>query len=725
MTRRLTLLAVLAVAAAGHAQGTLDQYERAKGMSAKARSMTFGLNVQAQWISDTEFWYRIDRGRSVEWIRVDGESRTKSPLFDPAVLAAELEKAVKQEVDPSRLPLEQVIVRDNSVHFRAFSKRWSFDLATNQLDEAERPTRRAGRSPRRSPDGEWQIRYHDGGLTVVPADGEGEPLVLAPKGDNGEVWTQAQWSPDSQMVAAFLQTPGKRLKMNYVETVPPDGVRPVHRSHTYDLPGDELDSRKLHLFRVPSGEMIEARTGEIDFWQTPPIWWSEDGETLRFSRLHRGYQQERVIEIARSNGAERTLIDERSDSRLHPYESWLHNLGQETILWTSQRSGWRHIYQYDANEGLEAQLTAGKWVIRGDPHVDPERGKIWFQASGREPNRDPYLIHQYVMNLDGSDLSLLTPEAADHSAQWSPNREMFVDSFSTINEPPIHVLRDGLTGDILMEIERADARLWLNTGWRPAEPFVAKGRDNQTDIHGIIWRPTDFDPDKKYPVVEYIYAGPHDSHVPKRFMISSRTQMLAELGFIVVQIDGMGTANRGKAFHDVSHQNLGDGGFPDRIKWIQAAAEVYPEMDLSRGVGIFGYSAGGYDSTRALLAHGDFYTVAASLAGNHDHRTDKTWWNELWMGWPLGPHYEEQSNPANAHKLKGKLLLVHGENDTNVNLHGGTMRLVDALVKADKIFDMLILPGRGHNLGGWYVDRAIFDHFVKHLYGREPRTGLN
>jgi dipeptidyl aminopeptidase/acylaminoacyl peptidase len=466
--------------------------------------------------------------------------------------------------------------------------------------------------------------------------------------------------------------------------------------------------------------VIEPDDDEFDYWVASNVWWSADVAKLRYRHMYRGYRKVTMMEVDTATGTSRAVIEETSETRIHPTNTFAAYAGQNTILWTSRRSGWRHLYSVDAATRNATPLTSGEWEIRGAPVVDEEKGKIWFEAGGREPDRDPYLVHQYVMNLDGSDLKLLTPEAAQHVPQWSSDRGHFVDTYSRVDQPPVHVLRNGADGTIIKELRRGDDAPLREKGWTRIEPFKAKGRDGKTDIYGNIYRPTNLDPAKKYPVIEYIYAGPHAAHTAKTYRVTSQLHRLAELGFICVQMDGMGTDYRGKAFHDVSHKNLGDAGFPDRIAWIKAAAARYPQMDLSPGVGIFGYSAGGYDSTRALLAYGDFYSAAVSLAGNHDHRTDKTWWNELWMGWPMGPEYEAQANPTNAHKLTGKLLLIHGENDTNVNIHGSTMRLAAALIKADKDFDMFIMPGRGHNLAGTYIERKIAQHFVRSLYGKEP-----
>jgi dipeptidyl-peptidase 4 len=319
-------------------------------------------------------------------------------------------------------------------------------------------------------------------------------------------------------------------------------------------------------------------------------------------------------------------------------------------------------------------------------------------------------------------LTRLTEGDGQHQWDYSPTQRWIIDRFSRVDMAPVTVLRDANDGSHVCHLETADWSELVATGWQPPERFVAKGRDGATDIYGVIVRPTHFDPTKKYPVLEYIYAGPQSAFVPKAFMRGSNMLEMAELGFIVVQIDGMGTAHRSKAFHDVCWQNLGDSGFPDRKLWIQAAAQSHPEMDLSRGVGIWGGSAGGQSALRAVLAHGDFYTAAVADCGCHDNRMDKIWWNEQWMGWPIGPHYEEQSNVTQANRLQGKLLLIVGELDTNVD-PASTMQVVNALIKADKDFDLLVVPGGGHGIGsGPYGERRTKDFFVRHMWQREPRS---
>jgi dipeptidyl aminopeptidase/acylaminoacyl peptidase len=353
--------------------------------------------------------------------------------------------------------------------------------------------------------------------------------------------------------------------------------------------------------------------------------------------------------------------------------------------------------------------------------VDEQSRQVWFTAGGIRPGEDPYHVHYCRANFDGTGLTVLTEGDGTHTVEFSPDRRFFVDTYSRVDLPPVHTLRRSDDGTLLCELERSDSSALLKAGWRAPERFVAKGRDGETDIYGIIIRPTNFDAKRKYPVIEDIYAGPHDSFVPKSFRAYHKMQSMAELGFVVVKIDGMGTSNRSKKFHDVCFKNLKDAGFPDRIAWMKAAAAKHPELDLSR-VGVHGGSAGGQNSTGALLFHGDFYKVAVSDCGCHDNRMDKIWWNEQWMSWPIGPEYADNSNVTHAQNLTGKLMLFVGEMDENVD-PASTMQLANALIKADKDFDLVVIPGAGHGSAeGKYGTRRRADFFVRNLLGVEPRT---
>ena len=389
------------------------------------------------------------------------------------------------------------------------------------------------------------------------------------------------------------------------------------------------------------------------------------------------------------------------------------------MVYASERDGWRHLYLIDGETGtLKNQITRGAWVVRGVDRVDEDARQIWFAASGRNPGQDPYLIHHYRVDLDGTGLTALTEGDGTHDLQFSPDRRFYLDTYSRADLPPVHELRRASDGALVCPMETAALSALTARGWRAPEVFQAKGRDGVTDIWGLVFRPSHLDPAQKYPVIENIYAGPTDSFTRKAFAIQDAMQSLAELGFVVVQCDGMGTRNRSKAFHDVCWHNLKDAGLPDRIAWITALAAKHPQVDAGR-VGIYGTSAGGQSSTGALLFHPEFYHVAVSSCGCHDNRIDKMWWNEQWMGYPVGPWYAGNSNITHAASLRGKLLLIVGELDTNVPPES-TLRLTDALMKAGKDFDFVVITGSDHTGGGPYGERRRRDYFVRHLLGAEP-----
>ena len=368
---------------------------------------------------------------------------------------------------------------------------------------------------------------------------------------------------------------------------------------------------------------------------------------------------------------------------------------------------------------MKHRTTQGSWLVRGVDRVDEEARQVWFTALEIDPDQDPYQVHLVRVNFDGTGLTRLTQGDGNHEVRFSPDRRYLIDTYSRVDSPPTINLRKTEDGSLVCALEKADISALLATGWAMPERFVAKGRDNATDIHGVIFRPTRLDPTLKYPVIEQIYAGPQGAFVPKTFASYYRTQSLAELGFVVVQIDGMGTNWRSKAFHDVCARNLADAGLPDRILWMKTAGARYPYLDLDR-VGIYGGSAGGQNALGAMLFHGDFYKAAAADCGCHDNRMDKIWWNEAWMGWPVGPHYAEQSNVTNAHKLTGALLLTVGEVDHNVD-PASTMQVVDALIKANKDFEFVVFPGADHGAGGSpYGERRRRDFFVRNLLGLMP-----
>ena len=381
-----------------------------------------------------------------------------------------------------------------------------------------------------------------------------------------------------------------------------------------------------------------------------------------------------------------------------------------------------HLYLYDAGSGrVKNPITQGPWLVRRVDRVDKEARQIWFEAGGLRPEEDPYYIQLCRVNFDGTGLTVLTEGDGTHGVQFSPDRRFFVDTWSRVDLPPVSVLRRSNDGKIVCQLEQADAGELLAAGWKFPERFVAKGRDGSTDICGVFWRPKGFDPKKSYPVIECIYAGPQSFFTPKEFRAAHSQQKLADCGFVVVQMDGMGTSGRSKKFHDVCWKNLGDSGLPDRVLWIRSLAAKNPFIDLNR-VGIYGTSAGGQNALRAMLDHGDFYKVCVSDSGCHDNRMDKIWWNEQWMGWPVDESYARSSNVQIANRLQGKLLLMVGELDKNVD-PSSTMQVVNALIKAGKDFELLYMPGAGHGVAGTpYGRRRLEEFFSRNLLGMDRGT---
>lgn len=580
-----------------------------------------------------------------------------------------------------------------------------------------------------SPDGKWLLPANSIDVRVRRLGSE-DQIQFANAGTPEFFFGWGQyWAPDSQKLVVLQSKLGADRKIHLVESAPPDQLQPKLHARHYTKPGDDQPQSFPKLFDVEKGREVEITNPDLFAhpWEISRYRWLPDSSRFMFLYNERGHQTMRLISVDANTGEARCILEETSDTFIdYQHKFFLHYTeAADEVLWLSQRDGWNHLYLCDTNRGTSKQVTRGHWVVRGVDRVDEGLRKIWFRASGIFPDQDPYYVHHCHVNFDGTGLVVMTRGDGTHQVHYSPDRRYLIDTYSRVDLPPVTELRVVEKGTLVCELERADWSALRATGWKAPERFVAPGRDGITPIYGLVFLPSNFDKDRQYPVIESIYAGPHNSFVPKAFSSFHSEQAEAELGFIVVKIDGMGTSNRSKAFHDVCWKNLGDSGFPDRIRWIQAAAKEYPQMDLRR-IGIYGYSSGGQSALRALLAFGDFYHVAVSDCGCHDNRMDKTWWNELWMGYPVGHHYAEQSNVTNAHKLRGKLLLTVGELDDNVD-PSSTMQVVDALIKADKDFDLVVFPGGKHGAGTFspYGVRRRRDFFVRHLLGVEPRADMS
>jgi dipeptidyl aminopeptidase/acylaminoacyl peptidase/uncharacterized protein (DUF885 family) len=723
-----------------------------------ADALVFKARITPHWYhGNSRFWYRNELAdRASEYVSVDAEQGKRQAAFDHDKLAAGLSNAAGTEYKGDRLPFAAIEFADDlkAVRFKVGDVTWNCDLGSYECskssqelgvkadaagdDELARqrrrqqgrraPTDTAGsRDGLASPDGKWTafVKNHN---VFARAKNSKDEIQLSDDGKDALAYGHLTWSPDSDALVAFRIEPGDHKEVYLIQSSPSGGGRAKLQTRRYPLPGDKFAAYEISLFDVAAKKQIRPKVDRIDFGN-PQLRWNHDGRHFTYEKVDRGHQRFRLIEIDSRTGQDRTIIDEKSSTFIWTAHAenvslsmvnWLEETGE--ILYVSERDGWRHLYLIDAALGaVKHKVTKGEFVVRGIDRIDADRRQVWFRASGKVPGQDPYFIHHYRVNFDGTGLVALTEGDGSHNVQYSPDRKFLIDTFSRVDMAPVHELRRASDGAIVCALERADIDLLKASGWQPPEVFVAKGRDGQTDIWGIICRPKGFDRSKKYPVIEQIYAGPQGSFVPKTFSAARRFSSLTDLGFFVAQMDGMGTANRSKAFHDVCWHNLKDAGLADRILWHQAVARKDPAYDISR-VGIYGVSAGGQNSTGALLFHPEFYKVGASACGCHDNRMDKASWNEQWMGYPVGPWYGESSNIDNAHRLAGKLLLIVGEVDTNVPPES-TMRLVDALIKAGKDFDLLVVPNANHGMGGAYGDRRMREFFVRHLLNGGPPDG--
>lgn len=735
----LTLGAAIFFSAAVSAQKsfTPTDYQRADSLTDLFGKSVYHAVQGIKWDDNNQyFWYSTHTPEGKEFWVVYAEKQKKEKLFETGKLVQQLSEIMKKPIKKEDFaPVNGTLSADGKLFaFQVDTMLFEWNRPKNSLKKTgtkpkskpegywgERAEDHTG-PPVKSPDGKWYAFIRENNVFVKDSAGKNQ-VQLSFDGSVGEYYAaELYWSPDSQKLAGTKVRAEIPHYIYFVESSPSDQLQPKLQKRYYPKAGDALPISSPVLFDIGSKKQIPVDgTPFLNQFTLGNIRWHKDNRSFTFEFNQRGHQRYQVVEVNAASGICKVLIDEKSETFID-YSSKLsrHDVddGKE-ILWTSERDGWNHIYLYRGDGTLENQVTKGNWVVRDVVQVFDSARQLIFTASGIHPGEDPYLLHYYRVNFDGSNLVELTPEAANHQAVFSPGFKYFTDTYSRVDLPATTVLRETSTGKVLLTLEQADISALLKTGWKMPEVFSAKGRDGKTDIWGMIYRPANFDPKNKYPVIEYIYAGPHSSHVPKNFSAAYRWYAgLAELGFIVVQIDGMGTSNRSKAFHDVCWRNLKDAGFPDRILWIKAAAEKYPYMDTTR-VGIFGGSAGGQNSTGALLFHPEFYKVAVSSCGCHDNRMDKIWWNEQWMGYPVGEWYADNSNVTNASRLKGKLMLLVGELDDNVD-PASTVQLCDALIKADKEFEFVILPGMNHTGGGKYGERKRRDFFVKNLLHAEP-----
>lgn len=720
------------------AQGTVEDYNRAYELREKynAKHVLYA-GVVPHWVDQTSaFWYVRQTEKGKEYVKVDAASKKRTALFDQQKMAAALTEKAGREINAYNLPLQncRLNISLDTLRFQLDGKFWAYSIKNNRLlDEGAIPPRgkerhwmevddeKEGR-PVTSPDGKWSAFIKNDNVYVREV-ATGKEKQLSQDGTLSNYYSSyIQWSPDSKSVVSCRIRPVEKRYVYYVESSPADQAQPKLHKQEYAKPGDELRFKVPCIFEVESGRRLIPSTELFSHqYELSGPMWNADSKAITFEYNERGHKVYRVLEMSAVDGSVRTLIEEKEEKYVNYPRIYRNYLSDgKRIIWSSERDNYNHLYLYDRATGKPLnQITKGEWYVRGVQHVDEANEVIYFSANGMKKGEDPYLIHYYKINFDGSNLVELTPEEGMHQCWYSSDYKYLVDVYSKVDQAPIAVLRDAKNGKIRMQLDKADISALLANGWKAPEVFSAKGRDGKTDMWGVIYRPSNFDPSKKYPVIEYIYSGPGDQYVPKTFSSYNWWMTsLAELGFIVVQVDGMTTSFRSKEFEEVCYKNLKDAGLPDHIAWIKAAAQKYPYMDIDR-VGIFGCSAGGQESTGAVLFHPEFYKAAYSACGCHDNRMDKIWWNELWMGYPVDESYSACSNVDNAHLLSRPLMLVVGELDDNVD-PASTMQVVNALIKANKDFELVVIPGAHHTMGEDFGEHKRYDFFVRHLMGITP-----
>lgn len=685
--------------------------------------LSYLLQVQAQATSTAEY--------SQKWKQASQLSKETVTNLKPAFRWVDGALAFKkQSRDPQSGKITEQWVQVQLADGQAEEGIDPKQLPKQSTETKKRPSRKSSRRGKKSdsrqdsPDGQWRASIEDGRVFLQKLGSDSAKKPLGAASENGSYYTgPISWSPSSTHFMARHVQPGQRRTITLVESSPKKQLQPKLLTVRYDKPGDHIDRTEPRIFSL-DGQSEHAPDPKltVDQYSLGEAEWNHDGSALLYEYIERGFGKHYLISMDAKSGEQRLIAKEESDTYIHVYGIRYRKDLTETgeIIWGSDRDGWRHLYLLDAKSGsVKHRITQGNWFVRDVIDVDTEARQLVFSASGKNPGEDPYHLHYYRVNFDGSELTALTQGDGTHKLEFSPDGSHYIDTWSRVDHPPVYELRRSADGSLVRELLRADASSWAQHGLRMPERFHCKDRNGRFDVWGVIITPPNYDPNKKYPVIEHIYAGPHSAFVPKAFRTSYHlmTEFAAE-GFVVVQIDALGTNYRHHDFTHFCYKNLVDSGFPDRIKWIKAAAATRPYIDTSR-VGILGGSAGGQSSTAAMLHQGEFYKAAASDCGCHDNRMDKIWWNEQWMDWPIGPHYEQQANSTHAAKLQGALMLTVGELDTNVD-PSSTTQLVDALLKADKDFEYYLVPGAGHGCGEKpHMRRKRIEFFKKHLGGAQ------
>jgi dipeptidyl-peptidase-4 len=679
---------------------TKEDYDRAaKMLSFNTNQLIDRAVVRTVWLPDGRFWYQVLTPTGSEYVLInpaDGSRTVKASLKElgvPETPAGGPRRGALEIISPDGK--KAAFIRDWNLWVRDIATGKEFQLTSDGVENYGYATDNAG----------W--RHSD------------RPVL--------------RWSPDSKKIATFRQDQRAVSDMYLVST---NVGAPKLEKWKYPLPGEpiitierviiEIDTPRVIRLQIPPDARRSTLCDDIScdgsFTDTE---WSADSQKLAFVSSSRDHKQA-VLRVAdAATGEVRDLHEEKVATQFESGRgavNWRYLPASNEFIWYSEKDDWGHLYLYDAANGrLKNQITKGNFVVTRIVRLDERNRRIYFEATGREAGRDPYFTHFYSVDFDGRNLKLLTPEDGNHQISVSPDERYFLDTFSKPDVPPTVVLRD-MTGRQIMVVEQTDITRLTATGWKPPTPVTVKDRNGKWDLYGLMFTPTRLDPTKKYPIVNYIYPGPQSGGVGSRSFSAGRSdhQALAELGFIVVVIDGTCNPHRSKSFHDACYGNMADNTLEDQIAGLKQLALKYPFMDLDR-VGIWGHSGGGFATAAAMFRYPDFYKVGVSQSGNHDNRNYEDDWGERYIGLLAGDNYEKQANQIYAKNLKGKLLLAHGGMDDNVPPYN-TYLVVDALIKANKDFDLIIYPNARHGYAGdnFYMTRRRWDYFVKHLLGAEP-----
>ena len=758
MNRLFFIVMSLGLATAVHAQEsgalTTNDYAHAESLlSYGTMPLVDNMMGSPGWLSGDKFWYRVLTAQGSEFILVNPAKGTRTAAFDQSKLAAALSAASGQKVDANHLPFQTIHFSDDnkSIGFQAAGKNWNCSLPgyACSVDSSGAPSPKASAPDARggaiyedvSPDGKKAVFIKDYNLWVRDmATGRKTQLTTDGVKDFGYATDNAgwkssdrpivRWSPDSRKVATFQQDERNVGDMYLVTT---NVGHPVLHAWKYPLPGDKeiamiqrviinIDTPKVIRLQVAPDPHRATLSDDISSGGSlDDVDWNGDATQLAFVSTSRDHKQEKFRIADAVTGAVREVFEETVPTQ---YESgrrtidWRYLAKSNEIIWYSERDNWGHLYLYDATTGqLKHQITKGDWLVSSLEKVDEKKRVLYFTVAGREPE-NPYFNQLYRIDFDGKRSELLTPEAGTHNITFSPSEDYFIDTYSKPDVPPVSVLRN-LEGKVIVTLEKTDVSRLVATGWKPPIPFSVKAHDGTTDIYGLLFTPEKLDPNRKYPIVDYIYPGPQAGSVGSWSFAASRNdnQALAELGFIVVAIEGTSNPYRSKSFHDMSYGNMADNTLSDQVTGIRQLAQRYSYIDTNR-VGIWGHSGGGFATAGAMFRYPDFFKVGISESGNHDNRNYEDDWGERYDGLAANSNYEAQANEVYAKNLKGKLLLAHGLMDNNVP-PSNTMLVVDALVKANKDFDLVVFPNSPHGYGQFspYMMRRRWDYFVKNLAG--------